>query len=147
MKRAIKKAASTIANFLPTFISGTELEFFAGSNITNSQLITLMNIFYFKRCTMGQLAESHRVTMPTVTGLIDRLVKLKLVKRSVSEKDRRRVYIELTGKGKNLIYDFQAVVRQKWEKVLDVLAPNEINNFQKIVEKLNQHIQRQKDQG
>lgn len=142
MKRNIKKASITIANFLPALMSGTELEFFSKSNITNSQFITLMAVFHAGKCTMSHLARNLHVKMPTVTGLIDRLIKLNLVRRSTCEMDRRKVYIELTKKGINHIGKFKTVVRHRWTMLLSTLSPTEVRSFQNILKKLNRNIKR-----
>lgn len=44
--------------------------------------------------TAGELAELTGLTTGAVTGLIDRLEKKKLVKRTFAENDRRKVFIE-----------------------------------------------------
>jgi DNA-binding MarR family transcriptional regulator len=46
------------------------------------------------RMTAGELAELTGFTTGAVTGLIDRFEKKKLVKRTFSESDRRKVFIE-----------------------------------------------------
>lgn len=144
MRKEVKKAASNISRLVPALMSGVELEFFSQSDITSSQLITIMTLHSSGRSAMGELAKNHYVTMPTMTGLIDRLVKLGLVRRSLSEQDRRKVYIELAPKGKELIKDVQSIIRRRWNRLLSALTPNEIESFQKIMVKLNNHIKEQR---
>lgn len=129
---------------MPAVISGVQLEFFSKANITNSQHITLMSIYYAGQCSMSFLSRSLLVTLPTVTGLIDRLVKMNLVRRVYSEKDRRRVFVEVSQKGLNLINDFKAVVRTRWEKLLNCLSDTEIKNYQVIIGKVNDYIRKER---
>lgn len=53
-------------------------------------------------CPMSSLAEKICLSLSSVTGLIDRLVSKKLVKRDRSSEDRRVVQVELTEQGKAL---------------------------------------------
>lgn len=53
-------------------------------------------------CPMSGLAEKICLSLSSVTGLIDRLVSKKLVKRDRSVEDRRVVQVELTEQGKAL---------------------------------------------
>jgi DNA-binding MarR family transcriptional regulator len=128
--------AKSISNILPGLMSGVELKFFTKNNITTSQFLTLMTIFHSKKCTAGCLAESLYVTMPTVTGLVDRLTKLKLVRRIPCEEDRRKVFIELTDKGKDIINGFKEIIQRRWTNFLEPLSPSECETFLKLFEKI-----------
>jgi DNA-binding MarR family transcriptional regulator len=53
--------------------------------------------------TIGELAEQMRIAHHSAVGLVDRMETLKLVKRSPSGEDRRRVQVALTAKGRKLL--------------------------------------------
>ena len=53
-------------------------------------------------CIMSGIAGAIRLSLSSVTGLIDRLVEKKLVRRDRSSDDRRVVQVELTPEGKQL---------------------------------------------
>lgn len=53
--------------------------------------------------TVGELAERLQLRHHSVVGLIDRLVAEKLVCRTASTKDRRRVVIALTARGERVL--------------------------------------------
>ena len=53
-------------------------------------------------CIMSGIAERIRLSLSSVTGLIDRLVDKKLVCRDRSREDRRVVNVELTPEGREL---------------------------------------------
>ena len=145
MRCDIEEAALTISSVVPGLISGAELEFFSKARLTNCQFIAIMAISLCTRCTMGQLARMLNVTMPTVSGLVDRLVKLRLVKRVFSEEDRRKVYIELSDKGHSLIADFKGMIKRRWTKLLNTLSPADIKNFQRIFEELKDSMEKEKN--
>ncbi len=53
-------------------------------------------------CPMSSLADKICLSLSSATGLIDRLVGKKLVKRDRSSEDRRVVQVELTDQGMTL---------------------------------------------
>lgn len=53
--------------------------------------------------TIGFLAERLQVHHNTAVGLSDRLERKRLIRRSRSGKDRRKVFLSLTGRGENLL--------------------------------------------
>lgn len=52
---------------------------------------------------IGELAEQMRVAHHSAVGLVDRLEKLKLVRRAPSPEDRRRVHVSLAPKGRSVL--------------------------------------------
>lgn len=73
--------------------------------------ITIMSMLY-KNGSMkvSDISEEMYITNGTVSGIIDRLEKQKLVSRTRSERDRRVVYIALTEEGYNIAKGFKNVI-------------------------------------
>ncbi len=72
--------------------------------LTPPQFITLANLAAHKQtCTMSDLTNVTFQDAPTVTGIMDRLVKMKLVERTRSETDRRVVLVQATPAGVDLV--------------------------------------------
>lgn len=55
------------------------------------------------RITIGELAERLQLRHHSAVGLVDRLAREKLVRRTPSTKDRRQVFIELTSEGESVL--------------------------------------------
>jgi DNA-binding MarR family transcriptional regulator len=53
--------------------------------------------------TVGELAEQMCVAHHSAVGMIDRMEKLKLVRRDASAEDKRRVQVSLSPKGQRLL--------------------------------------------
>lgn len=140
MNYLVEKAARGLSDLLPSVIKGAEVEFFAKAKITNSQFIVLMALYHLKRCTMGQLAKTIHVEMPTATGLVDRLIRLGYIKRESGIKDRRKIYIYVTTKGLKLISGFKAIAKRRWRKILQHLNKRELKSFSKIINKLSLYL-------
>lgn len=70
-----------------------------GLELTVTQLLILLMLRETPGVPAGALAESLRVTPPTVTGLVDRLVRCGAVRRDEDPRDRRLVRNVLTERG------------------------------------------------
>jgi len=73
-------------------------------NLTHPQFITLASLVaHGQPVSMGELTEVTFHDAPTMTRIVDRLVKMDLVLRGRSEADRRVVWVEATSAGQDLI--------------------------------------------
>lgn len=93
---------------------------------------------------MTEIADEARLSLSTVTGVIDGLVEKKLVKRQRSEKDRRIVQVELTSEGQK-IYELALEVRLRMVRgMLGALNRNEQEQFVNLFRKIGERIEREK---
>lgn len=138
-----REVSLALAQLMPNIMRGVQLDFFLKRGITQTQFLLLVAIRAYGRCTMGTLAHSLHVQMPSATGVVDRLVRAGYVRRSPKPEDRRQVIVELTAKGHAFIEDFQSVVRRRWEEVLLTLEPDELAAFHDVVTKLQARLQLQ----
>jgi DNA-binding MarR family transcriptional regulator len=136
-----KEASLAVARLMPHIMRGIQLEFFVRRGITQTQFLLLSSIRAYTRCTMSTLARSLHVSLPTVSGVVDRLVRSGFIRRVPQADDRRQSAVELTAKGESFFRDFEAVVRRRWEEVLVTLDPHELEAFHHVITKLRQHLQ------
>ena len=72
--------------------------------VTQPQFMTLAALTaHQKACTMSDLTDVTFQDAPTMTGIINRLVKMKLVQRTRSETDRRVVLVQIAPAGSELV--------------------------------------------
>lgn len=71
----------------------------AEMGLTTAQLRVLFLVRESPGVTAGELAQRINVTPPTISGIVDRLVKLDLIRREDDESDRRLVRNMLTDQG------------------------------------------------
>ena len=71
--------------------------------LTGPQLVVLQEIYKREEITPGQLAKAISLSQGTVTGILERLEKRGLVVRRRSQSDRRRVLVEATAAGRELM--------------------------------------------
>jgi DNA-binding MarR family transcriptional regulator len=136
-----QQVSSTVAQLMPNIIRGVQLDFFLKRRVTQTQLLMMLAIHAYSRCTMGTLARSMHVSMPTVSGVVDRLARAGFIRRFPHPEDRRQVLVELTAKGHTFIRDFQGIIRRRWEEVLRTLAPRELETFHGVIQKLQTILQ------
>jgi DNA-binding MarR family transcriptional regulator len=130
-----------VARLMPQILRGVQLDFFVKRGVTQTQFLVLSALRAFSRCSMGTLAQSLHVALPTATGVVDRLVRADLVRRAADPEDRRQVLIELTPKAQTFFHEFEQVVRRRWEEVLLSLDPRELAAFHHVITKLRQHLE------
>lgn len=138
-----KEVSFAIAELMPNIIRGVQLDFFVKKGVTQTQFLMLAAIRAYGRCSMGTLAKSLHVRMPTATGIVDRLTRAGHVQRLHAVEDRRQVMVELTRKGQGFMHEFESVIRQRWEEVLKSLSAKELEAFYHVITKLRLRLQPQ----
>jgi DNA-binding MarR family transcriptional regulator len=86
--------------------------------ITLPQFFCLKVLTVKNECMMKKLAEDLELSMGTVTGIVDRLIKTGLVERHRDESDRRIVQVRPTKAGKQLL---ENATKKKREHLISVL--------------------------
>ena len=142
-----QQASRAMAELMPNIIRGVQLDFFIKRGVTQSQFLVLGAIRAYGRCTMSTLARNLHVRMPTMTGVIDRLVRSGHVRRLPKPADRRQVLVELTRDGQEFFEAFERVIRRRWEEVLRSLEPRELEAFHQVTMKLRTQLQPPTDNG
>ena len=135
------ETAQAIAQLIPSIVQGAHIGSMTKGSITQTQFLVLVFIYARKNTPMSQIAKKMNVRLPTVTGMIDRLVLSGYVKRVVNPDDRRQVMVTLTPQGLRLLQQFQLIIGERWENVLRVLSQKELEQFYKIVIKLTEYVQ------
>jgi DNA-binding MarR family transcriptional regulator len=91
---AIQYFGKTVSMFDPL-----RFRAWAEMGLTTAQLRVLFLVREAPGVTAGELAQKIGVTPPTISGIVDRLVKMDLVRREDDESDRRLVRNLLTEQG------------------------------------------------
>lgn len=73
------------------------------SEVSHEQFKVLFHLYGKEKVNMNEIGDNVCISNSASTVLIDKLIKLELVERSRSEKDRRLVEVSVTEKGKDLL--------------------------------------------
>ncbi|WP_193597015.1 MarR family winged helix-turn-helix transcriptional regulator [Microbacterium sp. YJN-G] len=87
--------------------------------LSDAQLAALGALRAHGRHTLSRLAEHERVTAPTMSTVVNGLAELGLVVRVPDEDDRRRVYVELTEQGEEVV---AATIRRRDEALASMIG-------------------------
>ncbi len=85
-----------------------------------------------------ELAKITLFKQPTLTKVIDRMSKQGLVERRASERDRRKVLVFITAKGRSQIADLLTRAKQHEREVLTGLSDADVNALKAALHNLIQ---------
>lgn len=102
--------------------------------LTHAQFMALgMLASHGQACTMSDLTAITFQDAPTMTGIIDRLVKMKLVQRTRSEIDRRVVLVEATPAGVELVQQIEAEIMQRHQACYEGLGDDQLSLLEHLL--------------
>ncbi|HPN64361.1 MAG TPA: MarR family transcriptional regulator [Candidatus Goldiibacteriota bacterium] len=110
--------------------------------VTMAQMYILGRVFENGRMKMGDLARSEGVKLPTMTSMVNKLVKNGLLIRESDEKDRRTVWISVSGRTKKEVLCHLKEMDGIMGKLLDVLSGTEKKQAVKMLVKMNDYLER-----
>jgi DNA-binding MarR family transcriptional regulator len=94
--------------------------------------------------SLPALANHLGLTLPSVSKLVDGLVKKELINRHESSKDRQRLTIVLTQSGESIVNSARASAQVNIAKILSNLSNEVLNMINKALELLNPSFTLQK---
>lgn len=117
-----------------------EQNYFTTGRISFPQLWALGYLTHAGAATMRTLARTMQAKESTTTGLVDRMDRMKLVRRTHSKEDRRVVYVEITAKGRRVL---EEINRQREDTIKDLfrnLSSRDRATYLKILEKVLEEL-------
>ncbi len=86
--------------------------------------------------TMTELSRILSIDNSAITGLVDRLEKSSLAKRTANPNDRRAYLIRITDKGKNEIDRAHVIIKKVNEEIKSGFSGDEVETFKKVLNSL-----------
>lgn len=110
------------------------LRFWDGRGLTMPQL-RLMYLLLQQDCrSVGELADEMNVRPATVTGLTDRLVRQRLIKRKDDPDDRRVVRVALTAEGRRVLGEIESASRAYLRTVFERIGDDGVRRLIELFE-------------
>ncbi len=119
-------------------VDPVRLRLWSEAQLTTSQLRLLFAIRQEPGATLSQLATMLRVSPPTASGLVDRLVRQDFVRRDADPNDRRFVCHFLTDGGVAILGELEREGRTLLEVILARLSDSELDELVRGLELLNE---------
>ena len=111
-------------------------------NMTVSQLDTMAYLYEHKKAKMSELAMNAGVKMPTMTDMINKLLKTGIVKREHDEKDRRTVWVSITKDVEKMVAYHLKKRDEAVISIMKVLTEDERMQAASILKKLVNSLER-----
>jgi DNA-binding MarR family transcriptional regulator len=117
------------------------VELVGTNDISKYDLLLLGVIGKKGEVIMREVAEFLDVPYSTATGIVDKLVQKKIVKRVNSETDRRTVKVALTSKkGQEIFEKFMSCRHKLGEIVLSNMDERDLTDIERIMKKMVRQI-------
>lgn len=124
-----------------------ELRHQIAEGMTLSQFFLLHEIAHRGRVTVSEVAASLGVTLSAVTALAEKLSRAGLISRSRDAGDRRVVWLELTGKGTEMLEICREGRNRVLRRYLGRLPPEDLQRLVNIYRRLVSAVEAEEGSG
>ncbi len=131
LNEAILNLSDLIDKVFGETISKTDLR-----DLTRQQVNYLRVIFRMGNPTLSELAKELKLTRPTVTVMVDKLVEKGYVKRIKSDNDRRSMHLHIDNKGTRISVLREIASKRLIDKIGEGLNETEINILSELLKKI-----------
>lgn len=119
-----------------THVTGDASGAWMDLDVTMPQMKVLMLLRENGALRVGVLARHLAVSTPTITGIVDRLVRQELVRREDDPSDRRVVLNVLTPKGEQLMERLRHRSDEELMRVIGSLSAQEQTDLARVLKRL-----------
>ena len=103
---------------------------------SKNEILAMLFIYRKKTVNMTEIAEYINAPLNTATGVIGRLEKKMIAKRTRDVEDKRVVNISLTQQGQAFIEDEKKILEYYFKKLYEILSEEEKRAAMSIVNKV-----------
>lgn len=102
----------------------------------------LLNYIYFetKEVSAGMLSEKLKVSTARIASVLNSLEAKKLIKRKIGTDDKRKVVVEITTEGKEIIKKYQEEVVNKVSYIISRIGQEKAKQYFDIMLEINSII-------
>jgi DNA-binding MarR family transcriptional regulator len=139
MAKLLDTCARDLMDTAPKIMQSIRIEMRRGrgADLSIPQFRTLGFIQRYPDSSLSDLADHLGLTLPSVSKLVDGLVKQKLISRQESNVDRRRLTLVLTSNGQSIINSAREAALTNLTKVLSRLSNDELATIHQAMELLS----------
>jgi MarR family transcriptional regulator, lower aerobic nicotinate degradation pathway regulator len=104
--------------------------------VTTTQLAALARLCELGPLSQNQLGRATAMDAATIKGVVERLVRRRLVTTAPSAEDRRRLVVDLTPEGRALFGDLWRRGLEASRRTLEPLSPAERDRFLALLRRM-----------
>ncbi len=105
--------------------------------LTYSSLFLLVHLYKKGPLNLSSLAMATGVTRPTMTAIVEQLVKKRLVERIPDRQDRRKTYISLTRRARTKIEELLTIRSGFRSQIFGVLTIEQLETLLNVAEQVS----------
>lgn len=105
------------------------------ASLTGTHIFYLHAIRGLEKPTLTGLAEAFRVTKPSVTAVVNRLIEMGYLEKQQSGKDRRVFYLHLTEAGQRVVRIKEQTFHLFADQIRAHLADGEARELERLLSK------------
>lgn len=125
-------ATSTAAKSINDAFNNVVLKY----GLTRSQCVALYYIDLDGSTNQKDLAKKMNIRESTMTGLLDRMERDKLIERKPDEEDMRRKTISLSNRGDDKLYEISQVTEEFVNEATSKICDKDIEIYQKVLNQM-----------
>lgn len=125
-------ATSTAAKSINDAFNNVVLKY----GLTRSQYVALYYIDLDGSTNQKQLAKKMNIRESTMTGLLDRMERDKLIERKPDEEDMRRKTISLSNRGDDKLSEISQVTEEFVNEATSKISDKDLEIYQKVLDQM-----------
>ena len=125
-------ATSTAAKSINDAFNNVVLKY----GLTRSQCVALYYIDLDGSTNQKALAKKMNIRESTMTGLLDRMERDKLIERKPDEEDMRRKTISLSNRGDDKLYEISQVTEEFVNEATSKISDKDLEIYQKVLDQM-----------
>jgi DNA-binding MarR family transcriptional regulator len=130
--------AENILNVLPIFRRSSrniDLDRVA-EGLSHPYIMVMRMLEDHERLSVSVIGDKQFISRPQMTHIIDKLVSLGMVERTIDEDDRRVINVVLTDTGRKIMRQCDAIIRSSVKQSLSALDDKDIEEMSAALSKL-----------
>ena len=125
-------ATSTAAKSINDAFNNVVLKY----GLTRSQCVALYYIDLDGSTNQKDLAKKMNIRESTMTGLLDRMERDKLIERKPDEENMRRKTISLSNRGDDKLYEISQVTEEFVNEATSKISDKDLEIYQKVLDQM-----------
>lgn len=132
--------AKELAAIMPRIARSVTSSFMHSVPLPPAQIFALLELEDRGRCHVSDVSEALRVTGPTATGILDRLVRIGYVLREHDLLDRRVINVSLTAAGQKAAKKIRRGIVARWKFILTKISRQDAQDYLRIVKDIQAQL-------
>jgi DNA-binding MarR family transcriptional regulator len=106
------------------------------SDLTAAQLQTMIMVHMRGRLPMNELSDMLGVSPPSTTVMVDKLVEKGILARRHGDRDRRKVFVEISPQAVNVMVGVENAILQSFVELVEKIGPETARKWGEVLEEV-----------